>query len=104
MNVHTSSNTLPELDGFLSTFDLKFRRSEGKAAEAWATLKKVGDVRADIEAVMPQAPALQSASRYVEFFGGLTFGDALDSQLSVLLKEVCAFEAIPTWLAGVVDL
>ena len=32
MNVHASPNTLPELDDFLSTFHLKFRRSEGKAA------------------------------------------------------------------------
>src|SRR5687767_6825921 len=32
MNVHASPNTLPELDEFLSTFHLKFRRSEGQAA------------------------------------------------------------------------
>ena len=30
MNVHASSNTLPELDGFLSTFDLKFRQLGGQ--------------------------------------------------------------------------
>jgi SRSO17 transposase len=32
VNVHASPNTLPELDDFLSTFTIKFRRSEGKAA------------------------------------------------------------------------
>ena len=32
MKVHASPTTLPELDEFLSTFHLKFRRSEGKAA------------------------------------------------------------------------
>lgn len=32
MNVHASPSTLPELDEFLSTFVLKFRRSEGEAA------------------------------------------------------------------------
>ena len=32
MNVHASPATLPELDEFLSTFHLKFRRSEGEAA------------------------------------------------------------------------
>jgi hypothetical protein len=32
MNVHASPATLPELDKFLSTFHLKFRRSEGEAA------------------------------------------------------------------------
>jgi hypothetical protein len=32
MNVHASPSTLPELDDFLSTFTLKFRRSEGEAA------------------------------------------------------------------------
>jgi SRSO17 transposase len=32
MNVHASPSTLPELNDFLSTFNIKFRRSEGKAA------------------------------------------------------------------------
>ena len=32
MNVHASPSTLPELDDFLSTFTIKFRRSEGEAA------------------------------------------------------------------------
>src|SRR5512134_1855437 len=32
MNVHASPSTLPELADFLSTFNLKFRRSEGEAA------------------------------------------------------------------------
>jgi SRSO17 transposase len=32
MNVHASPSTLPELDEFLSTFSIKFRRSEGEAA------------------------------------------------------------------------
>jgi SRSO17 transposase len=32
MNVHASPSPLPELDEFLSTFNLKFRRSEGEAA------------------------------------------------------------------------
>ena len=32
MNVHASPYTLPELDEFLSTFNVKFRRSEGEAA------------------------------------------------------------------------
>jgi SRSO17 transposase len=32
VNVHAGPSTLPELDDFLSTFNLKFRRSEGEAA------------------------------------------------------------------------
>lgn len=32
MNVHASPSALPELDEFLSTFILKFRRSEGETA------------------------------------------------------------------------
>ena len=32
MNVHASPSTLPELDEFLSTFNIKFRRSEGETA------------------------------------------------------------------------
>jgi len=34
MNVHVSPSTLPELDDFLSTFTIKFRRSEDEAALA----------------------------------------------------------------------
>ena len=30
LHIHASPATLPELDDFLSTFNLKFRRSEGK--------------------------------------------------------------------------
>jgi hypothetical protein len=38
MNVHVSPATLPELDAFLSTFHLKFRRSEGRdALECYST-------------------------------------------------------------------
>jgi SRSO17 transposase len=32
MNIHASPAALPELGDFLSTFNLKFRRSEGEAA------------------------------------------------------------------------
>ena len=32
MNVHASPNTLPELNEFLSTFNLRFRRSKGEVA------------------------------------------------------------------------
>src|SRR4029434_7738324 len=56
-------------------------------------------MRTDIEGVVPYAPGLQRRSRNLELCGGLTFGDALGSQLPVLLKEVRAFEAIPAWLA-----
>ena len=48
---------------------------------------------------MPQAPRLQRGAGNLELFGGLTLGDALDSQLPVLLKEVRTFESIPAWLA-----
>jgi hypothetical protein len=32
MNAHAGPTTLPELNEFLSTFNVKFRRSEGEAA------------------------------------------------------------------------
>ena len=31
MNIHASPTALPELDDFLSTFQVHFRRSEGEA-------------------------------------------------------------------------
>lgn len=53
---------------------------------------------------MPEAPGLKSRSGNLEVLGGLTFGDALGSQLSGLLKEVCAFETVPARLAARGDL
>ena len=53
---------------------------------------------------MPYTPGLQGGSRHREFLGSLTLGDALSSQLSVLLKEVRTFESIPAGLATMVDL
>jgi hypothetical protein len=67
-------------------------------------LKELGDVGTHIEGVVPDAPGLQGCSGNLEFFGGLTFGDALSSQLPILLKEVRTFESIPAWLATMVDL
>ncbi len=32
MDIHASPTTLPELDEFLSTFNVQFRRSEGETA------------------------------------------------------------------------
>jgi hypothetical protein len=60
-------------------------------------------MRTYIEAVVPHTPGLQGGSRHRELFGGLTLGDTLRSQFPVLLKEVCAFESIPAWLATMVD-
>jgi hypothetical protein len=62
-------------------------------------LKELGDVGTDIEGIMPYAPGLKSRSRHLELLSGLTLGEALSSQLPVLLKEVRAFESIPTGLA-----
>jgi hypothetical protein len=67
-------------------------------------LKELGDVGTTIEGVVPEAPGLQGGSGHLEFFGSLTLGDALSAQPPVLLKEVCAFESIPAWLATMVAL
>ncbi len=48
---------------------------------------------------MPNSPGLQSRSGNLELFGGLTLGEALSSQLSVLFKEVCTLKSIPAGLA-----
>ena len=65
-------------------------------------MKELGDVGTAIEAIVPHAPGLQGGSGYLEFFGSLTLREALSAQLPVLLKEVCAFESIPAWLATMV--
>jgi hypothetical protein len=62
-------------------------------------LKERGNMRTDIEGIVPDAPGLQGRSRHLELFGGLTLGEALGSQRPVLLKEVRTFESIPVWLA-----
>jgi hypothetical protein len=69
---------------------------EGKSRTA---LKELGHMGTDVESVMPRPPGLNGRSGNLELFGGLTLGDALGSQLPVLLKEVRTFESIPAWLA-----
>jgi hypothetical protein len=49
----------------------------------------------DIEAVVSPAPGLKGCSGNLELFGGLPLGDALGSQLPILIKGVCTFESIP---------
>ena len=66
-----------------------------------SALKELCDVGTTIEGVVPQAPSLKSRAWHLECFRGLTLGDALDSQLPVLLKEVCAFKSVPAWLATI---
>jgi hypothetical protein len=53
---------------------------------------------------MPNSPGLKSRSGNLELFGSVTLGEALNAQLPVLCKEVCAFESIPTGLAFRVEL
>ena len=72
--------------------------------ESGTALKELGHMGTDIEAVVPYAPGLKGGSGNLELFGGLTLGDALGSQLPVLLKEVRTFESIPAWLAVMVAL
>ena len=72
--------------------------------EPRTTLKELGHMGTDIEAVMPCAPGLKSGSGNLELLSGLTLGDALGLQLTILLKEVRTFESIPAWLAVIVAL
>ena len=53
---------------------------------------------------MPYAPGLQGGSGNLKLLSSLTLGDALGSQLTILLEEVRTFESIPAWLAVIVAL
>ncbi len=69
--------------------------------QAGTALKELGDVGTDIQGVVPYAPGWQGGSRHLDLLGGLTLGDALGSQLPVLLKKVRAFESTPRgWPSG----
>ena len=67
--------------------------------ESRTALKELGHMGTDVEAVMPPPPGLKSRSGNLELCGGLALGEALGSQLPVLLKEVRTLESIPAWLA-----
>src|SRR5262249_19790829 len=82
-----------DTDQMEANHDTVYKRQTG------AALQELGDVGTAIEAIVPHAPGLQGGSGYLAFFGSLTLRDALSAQLPVLLKEVCAFESIPAWLA-----
>src|SRR5439155_632246 len=49
-----------------------------------------------------QAAGTRFVLGHREFLGGLTLGDALSAQCSVLFKEVRTFESLPAWLATLV--
>ena len=66
-----------------------------------SALKELCDVGTTIEGVVPEAPGLKSRAGHLEFFRGLTLGDALDSQFPVLLKEVRAFKSVPAWFVRI---
>jgi hypothetical protein len=66
--------------------------------QSGTALKELGDMGTYIKGVVPYTPGLQGRARHLELLGGLTFGDALGSQLPILLKEVRTCESIPAWL------
>ena len=72
--------------------------SRCKATRTGTALKELSDVGTNIESVS-HSPGLQSRSGNLEFLGGLPLGVAFGAQLSVLCKELRAFESIPAWLA-----
>ena len=65
---------------------------EGKSG---FTLKKLGDVGADIESRLLTAPSLQGRAGHLKLFGRLTLRDPLGLQLDILVKPVGLLEPIP---------
>ena len=55
--------------------------------ESGLTLKKLGDVRADVEGSVLSAPSLQGGTGDLKLLGRLTLGDALSAQFTVVLKK-----------------
>src|SRR4030095_2546849 len=88
-------------------FDVEEMAGHHEAVEerqSGTALKEGGDMGADIERIVPDAPGLQGSSGNLELLSRLTLGETLNSPLPVLLQEVRTFESIPAWLAPMVDL
>src|SRR5499427_5352157 len=92
---HQANAACPDFD----TDKMASNHESVEERQSGTALKEVGDVRTNIEGVVPEAPGLQGSSRHLELFRGLPLGEALIAQLPVPLKEVCACESIPVWLA-----
>jgi hypothetical protein len=63
--------------------------------ESGLTLKKLGDVRTDVEGTLLPAPGLQGGARHLKLLGRLTLGDPLGLQLDILLKPIGLLDPVP---------
>jgi hypothetical protein len=59
------------------------------------TLKKLGNVRADVKGTLLPAPSLQGGAGDLKLLGRLTLGDPLSLQLDIVLKPVSPLEPVP---------
>ena len=70
--------------------------------ETGNTVKKRHDSRTRVEALLVRPPRLQRGARDLKHLGGLPLGDALGFAIVILLQEVSALDALPTWVAIIV--
>ena len=73
-------------------------------SESGTTLKESGHIGTDIKGVMPCPPGLKSGAGHLKLLSSLTLGQALGSQLTIVLEEVRTCASIPAWLAVMVAL
>src|SRR5438132_9885618 len=64
-------------------------------SESGTTLKESGHIGTDIKGVMPCPPGLQSGAGHLKLLSSLTLGQALGSQLTIVLEELRTFESLP---------
>jgi hypothetical protein len=72
---------------------------EGKTGDAG---KKRSDSWTLVEALLGRLPCLQRGARHRKHLGGLPLGEALGFEIVILLQEVSALDALPTWVAIIV--
>ena len=71
-------------------------------SQPWGTVEKGHDGGMFVKTVLIRPPCLQRAAGHIKRLGGLTQGEPLGLQIAVLLKELGAFDALPTLVAIIV--
>jgi hypothetical protein len=70
--------------------------------QPWGTVEKGHDGGMCVKTVLIRPPCLQRAAGHLKRLGGLTQGEPLGLQTAIRLKELGAFDALPTLVAIIV--
>jgi len=70
--------------------------------QPWGTVEKGHDGGMCVKTVLIRPPCLQRAAGHIKRLGGLTQGEPLGLQVTILRKQLSTFDAIPALVALII--